>query len=845
MILPPAPASPATAGGKGLALLRAAGAGFPVPPFLILRPDTVPPGWPGTDSPPTLTPGQKADLRALITPHLPAAATYAVRSSAIEEDGARHSFAGQLESFLHVPPEDLPEKIAAVWLSGRSDRVRAYRQSQGLTGEPEWPAVIIQVMIQPVAAGVAFSVDPLHPESGERIVAAVSGDGEKLVSGACDATTWKVPAGGSAGEPVDNPDPALHLPPEVVSQIADLATRSAAYFESPQDIEWAWDGETVFLLQSRPITTLSASNGEVSSPDTLTLWDNSNIAESYNGVTSPLTFSFARFIYAEVYQQFCHFLCVPKARIAKNRMVFAGMLGLIRGRIYYHLLNWYRLIAMLPGFRMNRGFMEQMMGVQEALPGPLVVKIVAENRGSRVGDALALSRTTFALGWHWLTLRWRIRRFHRRLEEALQETGNDLAGASPVELARRFRLLEDRLLRRWDAPLINDFFTMIAFGLLRSFCRGIDLTEGESLANHLVAGEGTMISIEPSRRVRRIAELVAREADLCNLLQTGSREDIEAGLLRYPLVAGEIQAYLNRFGDRCLEELKLESFPLTAHPEPLYRSIGALARHLASNPGEEKEDRAAAARAEADQCIEEALQYQPFRRWRYRRLRDAATRRIGDRENLRYERTRLFGRVRQIFLGLGRALVKEGVLRNEREVFFLTTEEVLGYVEGTSPSLALGDLARIREKEFARYREEPEPPGRLTLHGPVGQYRPEELSGIRPFGSDTLQGMGCCPGRVRGVVKVIKDPTRATIEPGEILVAARTDPGWVMLFPLASAVLVQHGSLLSHSAIVAREMGIPAIVSISGLLETLRTGDVVEMDGQAGWIRRLPPESDT
>lgn len=104
---------------------------------------------------------------------------------------------------------------------------------------------------------------------------------------------------------------------------------------------------------------------------------------------------------------------------------------------------------------------------------------------------------------------------------------------------------------------------------------------------------------------------------------------------------------------------------------------------------------------------------------------------------------------------------------------------------------------------------------------------------------DSLKGIGCCPGLVHGRVRVISDPRNAVILQGEILVAERTDPGWIMLFPACSGLLVERGSLLSHSAIVAREMGIPAVVSIPGITTWLKTGDLVEMDGRSGMVRKV------
>src|SRR5204862_4343208 len=126
------------------------------------------------------------------------------------------------------------------------------------------------------------------------------------------------------------------------------------------------------------------SLGRTADPDgVLNIWDNSNIAESYNGVTTPLTFSFARRIYEEVYRQFCRILRVPEAKIAASANVFRHMLGLIQGRVYYNLLNWYRLLMLLPGFQVNRGFMEQMMGVKEGVPPHLLEEMTKASRFER------------------------------------------------------------------------------------------------------------------------------------------------------------------------------------------------------------------------------------------------------------------------------------------------------------------------------------------------------------------------------------------------------------------------------------------------------------------------------
>ena len=171
----------------------------------------------------------------------------------------------------------------------------------------------------------------------------------------------------------------------------------------------------------------------------------------------------------------------------------------------------------------------------------------------------------------------------------------------------------------------------------------------------------------------------------------------------------------------------------------------------------------------------------------------------------------------------------------------------MGFVEGTAVTTNLRELVRLRREEFKNWAENP-PGERFETRGIVyvgHTFKREAKTGDAQSDGEERKGIGCCPGVVRGRARVILDPRHAEIEPGEILVAPRTDPGWIMLFPSAAGLLVEHGSLLSHSAIVAREMGIPGVVSISGLTAWLQTGDLVELNGSTGRVTRLEAEEKT
>ncbi|MEL6135549.1 MAG: PEP-utilizing enzyme, partial [Bacteroidota bacterium] len=191
------------------------------------------------------------------------------------------------------------------------------------------------------------------------------------------------------------------------------------------------------------------------------------------------------------------------------------------------------------------------------------------------------------------------------------------------------------------------------------------------------------------------------------------------------------------------------------------------------------------------------------------------------------------------FSAMGRQFQSLGVLSSARDIFYLTKEEVFNFITGTAVMTDLKALVRLRKAEYAHYQDLPQPSERIQTYGPV--YVQNDFYPKRPVSLDSedLKGVGCCPGVVRAKVQIIHDPREVHTLNGDILVTSSTDPGWVTLFPTASGILVERGSLLSHSAIVSREMGIPCIVAVDGLLAHLKSGDEVEMDGSTGHIKKL------
>ena len=789
----------------------------------------------------------------------------AVRSSAADEDSDRVSGAGQLDSFLFVRPEDVIEKVTDVWLSGFSSRALKYRRHHGLSLALNPPAVLIQRMVNSEVAGVAFSNDPVTGQSGVAVVSAVFGLGTALMSGASDADTFRVNCEGkiiqreifrksvyhrfdadvgrgvkSVGVSAAESNKST-LDDDQVRAVASLVRQTTKHLGRPQDIEWAYEKGCLYLLQSRPIT----SSIQMLCPDgKLCIWDNSNIAESYSGVTTPLTFSFARQAYTEVYRQFCRILAVPKSTIAAHDETFRNMLGFICGRIYYNLMSWYRVLAMLPGFTVNRPFMEQMMGVKEGLPEEIIAELGHSEWGDRARDTINLVVMISALIRNYFLLPRRTSKFYLRLRIALARPRLALEKMSFEELVAYYHRLERQLLTRWDAPLVNDFFTMIFFGVLRKLTHRWFGDIAGTLQNNLLRDEGGLISADLAARIEKMAHIAHRHQDFVSLLCNDSLDAILQKIAQLPQFKSHYEQYIEEFGDRCLDELKLESFTLHDDPLLFLRSVGRLAQS-SSHQRSSSAELATSPRTQAERQVAEILRHYPLRRLLLTWVLRQARARLRDRENLRFERTRVFGRVRRIFVELGRRLHAASQLIDPRDIFYLEVTEILGFVEGTATSTDLKSLVALRKEEFRRYRDMEPPPDRFETRGIVyldNLFRNPSAPSVA-IGTDQRKGTGCCPGIIRGHVRIVADPGRTVIQHGEILVAERTDPGWIMLFPFASGLLVERGNLLSHSAIIARELGLPTIVSINGVTRWLKDGDLVELDGGTGIVRKVehPP----
>lgn len=734
----------------------------------------------------------------------------AVRSSMKLEDSSTHSFAGQLDSFLNVVGEsELIQAVKACWASSFGERAKNYRKQHGLVEEDGGMEVIIQSMIPADVSGVVFTADPTARDRRWMVVSAVNGLGDVLVQGKAEGETWRIER--AAGTVEGN---GRILTKTQLLTLVTLSKKIEELFGSAQDIEFAWAHREFYILQARPITTpIPAASA---SQDEQILWDNSNITESYSGVTTPLTYSVIRDAYAQVYRQFLWIMGAhhPDGNILRN------LLGFYNGQVYYQLANWYSALSYIPAFELNRRSMEQMMGVKQA---------AGRDTRSRAGNKVALILWIFHMAALHTTSDRRVKEFLNNFNSILGEyRDRDLNGLSPLQLRRAYLDLQVRVLGKWQAPILTDFFAMLFFGVLRRIDeRWLD-SQGFSI-NDLLAGDTTLESLEPLQRVAELAAMVRADGDLRSIFSGEASEILDRIRRdrRFSSFCGSFDGYLHRYGDRCMNELKLEEPNFRDDPARLIRIIAA----AVENPP--KTAQGIGTRADA----EDRLARLPlFRRSTIKWILGYARRHVRNRENMRFARTRLFGLVRRILNALGTQWVSAGVLEHAADIYYLSIGEIWDFVEGTAVTQNLQGLAALRRAEYDRHQEISQP-DRFQTFGVPYLAEPQDLLARVHHDKDAMKGTSCCSGKVRARARVVTNVDNTTNLAGDILVAERTDPGWVFIFPSASGILVERGSPLSHSAIVARELGIPTIVNIPGLTTLVHTGDLLEMDGGQGTLR--------
>ena len=801
----------------------------------------------------------------------------AVRSSAADEDSRVLSFAGQMDSFLNISCyEAFLKAIRGCWASLFGERAVLYRIQHGIDPWFAQIAVVVQRMIESQVSGVVFTANPLSGNTKEMFISSTWGLGEGLVSGSLDADTFILDAnGGIIKSEIAEKKQYIHcnqtggtvsidaesvkqsIPSLTKKQLKDLHTmaRKVQVFKGiPMDIEFAIERNRIYLLQARPITNLKKYAE-------FRVWDNSNIVESYSGVTTPLTFSFIRRAYFDVYWQFCQTIGLDKKTILENKQVLENMLGLIQGRVYYNLLNWYRLVSLMPGFKYNKRFMEQMMGLSVVKDFD-IAKEPAGNFEKYFIQLPRLLKVAARMILAHMQLQKKINEFHGNFSKIYSHYSQlDYSRLSPNEMLALYRSLEKEVLWKWKAPITNDFEAMIFYGLLKSLTVKWGLDPAGALQNDLLCGEGGIKSTQVTTQLFYLARAIEQDTQLKSAFLGLSPEEALSRLNNdksFTAIKEKFEEYLKEYGVRCINEMKLESVPIQDNPVFCISIIQNYLRNSVPDPLKQEEHERAI-RKKAQDRLREKLGNQKIYRILpklnlYLWVLNNARRAIKNRENQRFCRTQAYSLIRTIMRAIGRQWQGQGIIENAEDIFYLEMDEIWSFIQLSLKTMAVecsiegkqvcADLKKqiaLRKEEFERYKT-------VTLPDHIETYGEVDINAISQeeagVSSDGLiKGLGCCAGIVEKEVRVVFAPDANLKLNGEIMVAKQTDPGWVVLFPSISGLIVEKGSMLSHSAIVAREMGIPAVVGAKNATKILSSGDRVLLNGAEGTVKILEKAS--
>lgn len=803
----PACEAPALAGNKAATLAVLRRAGFKVPPGVVISVDAL-----GKVSD-ELTPAVRGALTSVS--ELPGPAPWAVRSSSTAEDGAQASFAGQFETVLNVDADGLADAVLRCWQSALSDRVRVYAGAGG-SGSM---AVLIQPMIAADSAGVAFTADPVSGR-GHVVIEAVAGLGERLVSGAATPERWTVEETGS----IEAPSVATVLDAEKARAIADLARRTAVHFGRSQDIEWAISGDSLWLLQARPITTLPSVGPELI-PIPIEVppgyWTRDTFHE-------PVPISpFGKVLLTE--------------QILKVFPTVFAEFGILLDRAEVAFIGgWmYRREVPLGAPPPGRG--------RPSAPPRWLLRILmrlhpAIRRRVRSAERAIASDLPATVIRRW-TDEWR----PEHQEEIERALALDLGSLSEEDLAAQL----DHRIEVFGHPA--HVMVAIAYWILvyelAEVCREL---LGWDTARMLVLLEGlSTSSTEPARQLADLARLARSKPAVRELLAsvdvtTAARlADVDAEFAR------AFSDYVDVNGHRSLRYDVIEP-TLAETPHVLLRLVADQLK-LGFSP---------------DRAAEEALR-------RRSQAADEARGLLGSRpeaDQKRFERALARAReaypaledrvwvtfsvqaalLRRLALEMGRRLVDRRQLAAVDDVFFLETEDARSALfDGADRR----DTARVAKGRRAwamahpgpySYGESPpgEPPfdllpapARLVNQGVI--WGLAQLFGEPPTvrQEGVVAGTPASAGRYTGTVRVVMGEHQfGKIRAGDVVVCPTTSPAWSVVFPSMGALVTDGGGILSHPAIIAREHGIPAVVGTGNATDLLLDGQRVTVDGSTGVV---------
>lgn len=763
--------------------------------------------------------GLSDELRDAISSVLVAGEAYAVRSSAVGEDGASTSFAGQFDSVLGCDtPEKVADAVRAVWASLLNQRALAYA-SRNVVPLSKM-AVIVQRQVAAAASGVLFTRDPRSPEAGHMIVEYCDGLGEQLVSGTVTPASGLIDrdSGDYAGErDAESASAWTPLMNSAAMQLRDLGLALEREFGCPQDIEFSVDRHgQIVLLQARPITILAASGPMVS-------WSNANIAENFPDPVCQMLQSFVALGYGAYFRSLAAAFGVPRARLKRMSERFDEIVACHGGRLYYNLSNIHALLYTVPGGRKLAEYFNTFTGA-EGLEPP------SGARSMKLRELLELAQMPFRILSSYIGLSRRLKGFETLVDAYARDSHHGALDAkSSEDLARLIEGFLDIRLKSWTPAALSDAAAMISYGLLGTLLRG----KPDIDANELLQGLPGLASAAPVEALWTLASDLKNDPAV-EIIRSQAPEDVLAQLQSGALgEAGQkISNYLDVWGFRSSGELLLVRPTPQEDPISVLRLLRAYLQSEDAGPIE-KSLRQAEVRKQRTLAAARALR--PGRRQLFRIVLWATQKSIGLRERARMKQALLYSRLRQVALAAGRNLVQSGTLAEAEDIFHLGLGEVVETLRGSVlPTGTVAERQRALDDDNTWA-----PPAAFVLpQGRMFSKRDHQDAPVTSSDADCLRGIPACAGRTTGTAAVVLDVSEiGTIQKDQILVTQQTDPGWAAVFFLVKGLVIERGGLLSHGAIIAREYGIPAVIGVKEATRLIRNGAQIEILADIGEVR--------
>lgn len=720
--------------------------------------------------------------------------TVAVRSSAEGEDSHEHSFAGQFKTVLNVTNKES-------LLSAIKELVTTSPYS-GYTSKHYNMNIIIQEYVKSDKSGVCFTVNPATGLTTP-IINVAKGEGKSVVEGeACSSYTINrlskriLEKNELAGEQnkLDKNDCWL---------IADAAIKIEQIFGYPQDIEWALKDNKLYILQSRDITKINF----------LQVWDGSNLSESFPGIVSPLTFSIARRGYSLAYKSQAAAVGLNWVELEKNHRVFDTMLGIFAGRMYYNLINWYRFIGLFPYNSSNQKFLDAQL---QTLGNAVYLPKIRHNFWFTLKFWVSMVKRTVSFNAE--------QRSYWNLFEQKMTEYKLLPHGTADYLLDKYTYLEQHLLPQMGRAVDNDFFVMVYNGLLQKYF---------AFKSSPLKAMRDVVSAQQAISLYELAAMLKKDSKAFNLLNNERYSEFEEYLAQTN-IKKKMHQYFNQFGHRYAEDQKIESENPLLDPHKFYRLLISYTKLDLDEVILRVQSNTQLQESQEKQFVHQLSFIKKILFWI---LQNRLEHHLRIREHNRLLRGKVFALCRDIFNNLDKLLTGKNILLLRRDIYFLEIEEIYGYLHGMIPALSLQETIAKRKVKYKEYESIRMPIRFITTGFPyldIEKIINKEVQMQQPV-KKQLNGIVSSPGAVSGKVIVLEEP-EIPKEPFDILVVSHTDPGWTPLIALAKGLIVEYGGLLSHAAIITRELGIPSIIGVEGALQTLKTGMTVSLNSASGTV---------